>query len=72
MVRLPLPDAGRTLQYWQLYATDDIVPAPLSVDSISIFLCYALFLTAWKQFQGNTRIGIVALAFDMLHVIMTT
>ena len=54
LVRLSLPDAGRTLQYWQLYATDDIAPAPLSVDSISLFLRYALSLTAWKQFQGNT------------------
>jgi SagB-type dehydrogenase family enzyme len=54
LVRLPLPDAGRTLQYWQLYANDDIVPAPLSVDSISLFFRYALSLTAWKQFQGNT------------------
>jgi SagB-type dehydrogenase family enzyme len=54
LVRLPLPGAGRTLQYWQLYANYDIVPAPLSVDSISLFLRYALSLTAWKQFQGNT------------------
>ena len=54
LVRLPLPDAGRTLQYWQLYANYDIVPAPLSVDSISLFFRYALSLTAWKQFQGNT------------------
>jgi SagB-type dehydrogenase family enzyme len=54
LVRLPLPDAGRTLQYWQLYASDDIEPAPLSVDSISLFFRYALSLTAWKQFQGNT------------------
>ena len=54
LVRLPFPDAGRTLPYWQLYATDDIVPAPLSVDSISLFFRYALSLTAWKRFQGNT------------------
>jgi hypothetical protein len=54
LVRLPLPDAGRTLQYWQLYAIYDIVPAPLSVDSISLFFRYALSLTAWIQFQGNT------------------
>ena len=54
LVRLPLPDAGRTLQYWQLYANDDIVSAPLSVDSVSLFFRYALSLTAWKQFQGNT------------------
>ncbi len=54
MVRLPLPAAGRTLQYWQLCAMDEIVPAPLSVDSISLFFRYALSLTAWKQFQGTT------------------
>ena len=54
LVPLPFPDAGRSLQYWQLYATDDLVPAPLSVDSISLFFRYALSLTAWKQFQGNT------------------
>jgi SagB-type dehydrogenase family enzyme len=54
LVLLPLPEAGRTLQYWRLYATDDIVPAPLSVDSVSLFFRYALSLTAWKQFQGNT------------------
>jgi SagB-type dehydrogenase family enzyme len=54
LVLLPLPEAGRTLQYWQLYANYDIVPAPLSVDSVSLFLRYALSLTAWKQFQGNT------------------
>ncbi|MGH9326805.1 MAG: SagB/ThcOx family dehydrogenase [Terriglobia bacterium] len=54
LVHLPIPDAGRTLQYWQLYATDHILPAPLSVDSISLFFRYALSLTAWKQFQGNT------------------
>ncbi len=54
LVRLPLPQAGRTLQYWQLYTNYDIVPAPLSVESVSLFLRYALSLTAWKQFQGNT------------------
>ena len=48
LVRLPLPDAGRTPQYWQLYAIYDIVPAPLSVNSISLFFRYALSLTAWK------------------------
>src|SRR5260370_31166758 len=29
-------------------------PAPLSVDSISLFFRYALSLTAWKRFQGTT------------------
>jgi SagB-type dehydrogenase family enzyme len=54
LVHLPFPYAGRTLPYWQLYASDDIEPAPLSVDSISLFFRFALSLTAWKQFQGST------------------
>ncbi len=59
MVALPFPEGGRSLQcrplqYWQLYTTDEIKPAPLSVDSISLFFRYALSLTAWKQFQGST------------------
>jgi SagB-type dehydrogenase family enzyme len=54
LVHLPFPDAGRTLPYWQLHASDDIEPAPLSVDSISLFFRFALSLTAWKQFQGST------------------
>ena len=54
LVHLPFPDAGRTLPYWQLYASDDVEPAPLSVDSISLFFRFALSLTAWKQFQGST------------------
>ena len=53
LVRLPLPDAGRALPYWQLYVADSMVPAPLSVDSISLFLRYAFSLTAWKQFEGT-------------------
>ncbi|HEY6491206.1 MAG: SagB/ThcOx family dehydrogenase [Terracidiphilus sp.] len=54
LVRLPLPDAGRALPYWQLYVADSMVPALLSVDSISLFLRYAFSLTAWKQFEGTT------------------
>jgi len=54
LVQLPFADAGRTLPYWQVYAPDDIEPAPLSVDSISLFFRFALSLTAWKQFQGRT------------------
>jgi len=54
LVRLPLPDTGRALPYWQLYVADSVVPAPLSVDSISLFLRYAFSLTAWKQFEGTT------------------
>src|ERR1022692_1256094 len=54
LVRLPFPDAGRALPYWQLYVADNMVPAPLSVDSISLFFRYALSLTAWKRFEGTT------------------
>ena len=53
LVRLPIPDAGRALPYWQLYVADSAVPAPLSVDSISLFLRYSFSLTAWKQFEGT-------------------
>ena len=48
------PRTGRALPYWQLYVADSMVPAPLSVDSISLFLRYALSLTAWKRFEGTT------------------
>jgi len=51
-VGLPLPEEGRALPFWQLYVSDSVVPATLSVDSISLFLRYALSLTAWKQFEG--------------------
>jgi SagB-type dehydrogenase family enzyme len=54
MVRLPLPDEGRALPFWQLYVTDAIEPVPLSIDSISLFFRYALSLTAWKRFEGST------------------
>jgi SagB-type dehydrogenase family enzyme len=54
LVRLPFPDAGRALPYWQLYVADNMVPAPLSVDSISLFFRYAFSLTAWKRFEGTT------------------
>ena len=54
LVRLPLPEEGRELPFWQLYVPNNAVPAPLSADSISLFLRYALSLTAWKQFEGTT------------------
>jgi SagB-type dehydrogenase family enzyme len=54
LVRLPLPDAGRKLPYWQLYDADKVVPVPLSVYSISLFLRYALSLTAWKRLLETT------------------
>src|SRR5947207_3595373 len=46
LVRLPFPDVGRAVPHWQLYVADNIVPVPLSVDSISLFFRYSLSLTA--------------------------
>nr|MDP2192776.1 SagB/ThcOx family dehydrogenase [Rhodoferax sp.] len=54
LIRLPLPKAGRPLPYWQLYASATVPPAPLSLESVSLFFRYALSLTAWKQ-VGETR-----------------
>jgi SagB-type dehydrogenase family enzyme len=54
LVRLPLPENGRILPYWQLYVTDSVEPASLSIDSISLFFRYALSLTAWKRFRDST------------------
>jgi len=48
LLRLALPDVGRSLLYWQLYVPENIAPAPISVDAISLFFRYALSLTAWK------------------------
>jgi SagB-type dehydrogenase family enzyme len=49
LVRLPLPEAGRPLPYWQLYASATVPPAPLTLESVSLFFRYALSVTAWKQ-----------------------
>ena len=54
LIRLPLPEQGRPLPYWQLYVADNVEPAPLSIDSISLFFRYALSLTAWKRFGEST------------------
>jgi len=54
LVRLPLPKAGCPLPYWQLYASATVPPAPLSLESVSLFFRYALSLTAWKQ-VGKTK-----------------
>lgn len=54
LLRLPLPEAGRELPYWQLYVADGVEPAPLSIESISLFFRYALSLTAWKRFHETT------------------
>ena len=54
LFRLALPDAGRALPYWQIYVPENLAPAPLSVDAISLFFRYALSLTAWKGIEGTT------------------
>jgi len=54
MVCLPLPKAGCPLPYWQIYANGTVPPAPLSLESVSLFFRYGLSLTAWKQ-VGETR-----------------
>lgn len=54
LVRLPFPEMGQPLPYWQLYVADSMEPAPLSIDSVSLFLRYALSLTAWKRFHETT------------------
>ena len=54
LFRLPFPERGQALPYWQLYVTDSMAPAPLSVDSVSLFLRYALSLTAWKRVEETT------------------
>ena len=53
LVRLPLK-SGRELSYWQLYVTNSVEAAPISIDSISVFFRYALSLTAWKRFHETT------------------
>jgi len=53
LVRLPLPKAGRSLPYWQLYSSNNVPAMPLSLASVSLFFRYALSLTAWKQ-AGDT------------------
>ncbi len=54
LVRLPFPQIGPALPYWQLYVPDNIDPAPLSIDSVSLFFRHALSLTAWKRFGETT------------------
>src|SRR5262249_62332693 len=54
LVRLPFPEMGQALPYWSLYVVDSMEPAPLSIDSVSLFFRYALSLTAWKRFHKTT------------------
>lgn len=51
---LPLPTPGRSLPYWQLFVRGSVEPAPLTVDSVSLFFRYGLSLTAWKRLRGAT------------------
>jgi SagB-type dehydrogenase family enzyme len=54
LARLPLPEPGHPLPYWQLYVPNTVEPAPLSLASISHFFRYALSLTAWKRVHSTT------------------
>ena len=54
LVRLPLPETGRALPYWQIHVVDAVEPAPLSLETISLFFRYALSLTAWKRLRETT------------------
>jgi SagB-type dehydrogenase family enzyme len=54
LVHLPFPQTEQIVPYWQPYVADSIEPAPLSIDSISLFLRHALSLTAWKRFRETT------------------
>ena len=54
LIQLPLPESGRTMPYGQLYIAGSVEPAPLSIESISLFFRYSLSLTAWKRLHDNT------------------
>ncbi len=54
LVCLPLPKAGCPLPYWQIYASATVPPAPLTLESVSLFFRYGLSLPAWKQ-AGETK-----------------
>src|SRR5438046_7647826 len=44
----------QALPYFQHYVADIMEPAPLSIDTVSLFCRYALSLTAWKRFHDTT------------------
>ena len=54
LLRLPLPKEDRDLPYGQLYVSNGVKPAPLTIDSLSLFFRYALSLTAWKRVHETT------------------
>jgi SagB-type dehydrogenase family enzyme len=53
VIALPLPVPGATLPFDLLYR-GGIAAAPLSIDTVSLLLRYALSITAWKQ-SGSSR-----------------
>lgn len=54
LVGLPLAGEGRDLPFWKLYVQPHRNPAPLTLESISLFFRYSLSLTAWKRAGQNT------------------
>jgi SagB-type dehydrogenase family enzyme len=54
LIHLPLPEEGNALEYWKLYAKNEVESRPLTIKSLSLFFRYALSLTAWKQIPGAT------------------
>ncbi len=54
LLSLPLPPRGRPLPYWQLHVPGGVPAEPLALDSVSLFLRYALSLTAWKRLGETT------------------
>src|SRR5262245_41123815 len=53
-VTLPLPAHRREVLFDALYRRGAIAAEPLSIDSLSVLLRYALSITAWKQ-SGSSR-----------------
>ena len=56
LIRLPFPESGRALQYWQLYVTGSVVPAPLSIDSVSLLLHYAPLADRLEMCRRNDMV----------------
>jgi SagB-type dehydrogenase family enzyme len=54
LVALPLAGEGRDLPFWKLYVQPHGNPAPLTLESISLFFRYSLSLTAWKRAGQST------------------
>jgi SagB-type dehydrogenase family enzyme len=54
IIQLPIPKPGHPILYRQLFLPGQIPIQSISIKSISQFFRYALSLTAWKCFQGQT------------------